>query len=81
MFVERERLGFDVLCDPGLVLHERLGLPVYEAPGGVRVYERLSFLAVEGAVRRVFHPVPIPRRNATDILTHINHQQTRQMLD
>lgn len=76
-FADREELSFPLLADPALVLHERLGLPTLQTPSGERVYERLSFLAREGAVQRVFHPVPIPRRNAVDILTHTDHDQTR----
>jgi peroxiredoxin len=72
-FALREGLPFALLSDPGLLLHRELGLPTYLTPAGERVYERLSFLAHEGVIQRVFHPVPIPRRNATDILTHLNH--------
>ncbi len=74
-FAARERLDFPLLCDPELLLHRSLGLPVYETPSGESVYQRMSFLAHEGIVQRVFHPIPIPRRNAADILTHINHHQ------
>jgi peroxiredoxin len=72
-FALREGLPFALLSDPELRLHECLGIPTYEAAGGQRVYERLSFLARESSIQRVFHPVPIPRRNAADILTLTNH--------
>jgi peroxiredoxin len=75
-FALRERLSFPLLCDPELVLHRAMALPVYQTQGGEWVYERLSFLAHEASIQRVFHPIPIPRRNATDILTHINNHQT-----
>ncbi len=75
-FAERERLPFPLLCDPDLILHECVGLPVQGTTSGTRVYERLSFLAHAGVIQRVFHPVPIPRRNAADVLTHIDPRQT-----
>jgi peroxiredoxin len=75
-FALREGLPFALLSDPGLRLHEHLGIPTYEAADGERVYERLSFLAQGGSIQRVFHPVPIPRRNATDILTQTTDHQT-----
>jgi peroxiredoxin len=77
-FAQREGLSFPLLSDPGLRLREVLGIPTYEASGGEQVYERLSFLAHESSVQRVFHPVPIPRRNAADILTHTNHHQAHR---
>jgi peroxiredoxin len=74
-FAEREALPFPLLSDPDLRLHACLGIPTYETAAGERVYERLSFLAQEGSIQRVFHPVPIPRRNAADILTHTADNQ------
>jgi peroxiredoxin len=80
-FAAREGLGVELLSDPGLELHRHLELPVVLTSGDEHVYERLSFLAHEGGIQRVFHPIPIPRRNATDILTHTNHQrQVREEL-
>jgi len=74
-FARRERLPFPLLSDPELALVGTLGLPTYLTPDGRRLYRRLSFLADEGVIQRVFHPVPIPRRNAADIFTHLHHYQ------
>jgi peroxiredoxin len=75
-FALREGLPFALLSDPALELVGALGLPTYLTADRRRLYERLSFLAYQGSIQRIFHPIPIPRRNAPDILTHINYHHT-----
>jgi peroxiredoxin len=70
----RARLTFGMLSDQALALADALGLPTYTAATGERVYQRLAFFAREGVIEKVFYPVPIPRRNAIDILSWMAKQ-------
>jgi peroxiredoxin len=67
-FARRERLRFPLLSDDTLVLAEAIDLPTSLSRAGRRVYSRLTFIAHQGIIDRVFYPVPIPRRNALDVL-------------
>jgi len=75
-FCRRERLGFALLSDTELALAEAIDLPTQRAAGGERVYSRLTFIAHEGVIERIFYPVPIPRRNALDVLAWLDRQGT-----
>ena len=63
-----ERLGlpYPLASDPGLSLAEALGLPTFEFEGA-RLYKRLTFIAREGRIEKVFYPVFPPDRNARDV--------------
>ena len=65
-FAERERIPYPLLNDRELRLAEGLGLPTFEA-GEMRLYKRLTFVAREGAIAKVFYPVFPPDRNAADV--------------
>jgi peroxiredoxin len=67
-FAARERLPFSLASDVTLELASALGLPTSITPSGDRVYKRMTLLASEGTIEWVFDPVPIPRRNAIDVL-------------
>lgn len=73
-FASREHLGFKLLSDEALVLADALDLPTFVAPGGERLYRRLTFFAREGVIEKVFYPVPIPRRDAIDVLSWMAQQ-------
>lgn len=75
-FCRRERLQFPLLSDPGLELADAIDLPTSISQGGERVYDRLTFIAHDGVIDRVFHPIPIPRRNALDVLAWLDRQGT-----
>jgi peroxiredoxin len=75
-FARRERLGFPLLSDVGMELADAIDLPTILAASGERVYERLTFIAHEGVIDEVFYPVPIPRRNAIDVLAWLAKQGT-----
>jgi hypothetical protein len=55
-------------------LAEALDLPTFTTIAGDRAYRRLTFFAREGIIEKVFYPVPIPRRNAIDILSWMAKQ-------
>ncbi len=76
LFARRERLAFPLLSDFAMELAEAIDLPTTLTAGGERVYSRLTFIAHEGVIDTVFHPVPIPRRNAIDVLAWLAKQGT-----
>jgi peroxiredoxin len=66
-FVERNRLPFPIVADPELLLARELGLPTFDI-AGLTLYRRLTLVAVDGAVEKVFYPVFPPDRNAADVV-------------
>ncbi len=76
LFARRERLAFPLLSDSRLELAEAIELPTTLKADGRRVYNRLTFIAHEGVIDTVFYPVPIPRRNAIDVLAWLAKQGT-----
>lgn len=61
-----EMLPHVVLSDGRLDLAEEMGLPTFDVDG-MRLYERLTFIAREGRVRKVFYPVPDPATHAAEV--------------
>lgn len=66
-FAQLERIPYPLLSDPDLRLAEALGLPTFEADGR-RFYRRLTFLAHEQRIAKVFYPVFPPHQNASQVL-------------
>jgi peroxiredoxin len=66
-FADRERIPYPLLNDRALRLAEALGLPTFEA-AGMRLYKRLTLIAREGTIVKVFYPVFPPDRNAADVV-------------
>jgi peroxiredoxin len=66
-FAEREHIPYPLLSDPELRLAAALRLPTFEA-AGMRLYRRLTFVAREQRIEKVFYPVFPPDRNAADVL-------------
>ena len=71
-FAEREHIPFPLLSDAGLALAgEPLRLPTFEA-GGMTLYRRLTLVAEENRVVKVFYPVFPPDRDAADVLAWLS---------
>jgi peroxiredoxin len=66
-FAAREHIPFPLLSDDGLRLDAALGLPTFEVEGRT-FYKRLTFVAVEGRIVKVFYPVFPPDRDAAAVL-------------
>jgi peroxiredoxin len=66
-FAEREHIPYPLLSDPHLQLVQLLGLPTFHAAGR-RFYCRLTFIARERRIVRVFYPVFPPHRNPSEVL-------------
>jgi peroxiredoxin len=73
-FAAREQIPYPLLADPELRLAEGLGLPTFQA-GGRRYYRRITFVARERRIAKVFYPVFPPQRNAAEVLTWLTAQQ------
>jgi peroxiredoxin len=57
-----------VAADPQLRLAEALRLPTFEFEG-TRLYKRLTLVAEEGRIVKVFYPVFPPDENAAEVVT------------
>jgi peroxiredoxin len=66
-FAAREHIPYSLLNDSAFLLAETLGLPTFETEGA-RFYKRLTFLAEDSQIVKVFYPVFPPDRNAADVL-------------
>jgi len=66
--VERLHLPFELLSDAGLDLAKALNLPTFEVDG-MKLIRRLTLIARDGAIRKVFYPVFPPDQNAELVLS------------
>jgi peroxiredoxin len=72
-FAMRERIPYMLLSDNAFQLEHLLGLPTFWA-GGRQYYRRLTFVAKDCVIVKVFYPVLAPERNATDVLDWLKSQ-------
>jgi peroxiredoxin len=70
-FAQREHIPYPLLSDDELKLAEAMGLPTFET-SGLRLYKRLTFVAEEGRIVKVFYPVFPPDRNADEVLAWLD---------
>jgi peroxiredoxin len=64
---DRLHLPFELLSDEERRLKELLHLPTFVA-AGMELYKRLTMIAVDGRIAKVFYPVFPPDRNAGEVL-------------
>jgi peroxiredoxin len=69
--VERLHLPFPLVSDPELRLRDALGLPTFEFPNLGDLYKRVTLIARDGVIRKVFYPVFPPGRNAAEVLDYL----------
>ena len=69
-FAERNRMPFPVVADPALRLGAALGLPTFEI-AGLTLYKRITLVAEDARIVKVFYPVFPPDRNAADVLAFL----------
>ena len=67
---ERLHLPFPLLSDANGELTEMLDLPTFEAEGEL-LLKRLTFVARDGMIEKVFYPVFPPDRNAADVSDYL----------
>ena len=66
-FAERNRMPFPVISDPERRLGAALRLPTFEI-AGLTLYKRITLVAENGRIVKVFYPVFPPDANAGDVL-------------
>jgi len=69
-FAERNRMPFPVIADPERKLGAALALPTFEI-AGYTLYKRLTLVADEGRIEKVFYPVFPPDANAGEVLAYL----------
>jgi peroxiredoxin len=67
-FAGRERMPYPLLNDSDLLLADQLGLPTFEF-ADMRLYRRLTFIARDGKVAKVFYPVFPPDEHPAEVLS------------
>jgi peroxiredoxin len=70
-FAGREHIRYPLLSDHDLVLAERMGLPTF-ATSGMTLYKRLTFVAEQGRIVKIFYPVFPPDRNADEVIAWLD---------
>ena len=70
--VERLHLPFELLSDEKLAFARSLQLPTFEADG-MKLIKRITLIARDGAIVKVFYPVFPPDRNAADVLSWLEN--------
>jgi len=71
--VERLHLPFPLLSDPDLAYTDVLRLPTF-AVAGQTLLKRLTLIARDGRIEKVFYPVFPPDKNADEVLTWLRQQ-------
>jgi peroxiredoxin len=69
--VERLHLPFELLSDENLKFARALKLPTFEVDG-MTLIRRITLIARDGVIRKVFYPVFPPDRNANDVSAWLN---------
>ena len=78
-FAQREHIPYPLLSDRELELADAMGLPTFET-SGLELYKRLTFVAEEGRIVKVFYPVFPPDRNAGDVLAWLEALQSLSLI-
>ena len=66
-FAERNSMPFPVVSDPERKLGAALGLPTFDI-AGLTLYKRITLVAEDARIVKVFYPVFPPDANAGDVL-------------
>jgi peroxiredoxin len=66
-FADRNRMPFPVISDPDRKLGVALGLPTFEI-AELTLYKRITLVAEDARIVKVFYPVFPPDANAGDVL-------------
>jgi peroxiredoxin len=72
-FAERNHMPFPVISDPRRELAAALGLPTFDI-AGLTLYKRITLVAENGRIVKVFYPVFPPDANAADVLRWLQNR-------
>ena len=75
-FAERNAMPFPVIADPERRLGAALNLPTFEI-AGLTLYKRLTLVAEDARVVKVFYPVFPPNANAGDVVRWLQDRISR----
>ena len=70
----RLHLPFPLLSDPGLSLAKAIGLPTFTV-SGLELYRRLTLIAEDARIEKVFYPVFPPDSNAEQVLAWLSKRR------
>jgi len=70
----RLHLPFDLLSDSHFLLQKSLTLPTFVA-NNLLLYKRLTLIAEQSVIKKVFYPVFPPNQNASQIIDWLKSQQ------
>jgi peroxiredoxin len=70
-FAERNRMPFPVIADPERKLGAALGLPTFDI-AELTLYKRITLVAQDARIVKVFYPVFPPDANAGDVLAWLS---------
>ena len=65
---QRLHLPFELLSDETLQLKSAMSLPTFKTLG-MELYKRLTLIAVDGEIKKVFYPVFPPDKNADEVIS------------
>ena len=68
---ERLHLPFALLSDSDGAMCDALNLPQHDGRRHASAHKRLTFIAEQGRITKVFYPVFPPDRSAQDVLNHL----------
>ena len=72
--VKRLHLPFELLSDANLKLTTSLQLPTFEVENK-QLIKRLTFIAKEGKIVKVFYPVFPPDKNAQEVVEWLKQEK------
>ena len=72
-FAERNHMPFPVVSDPERALGAALGLPTFEI-AGLTLYKRITLVAEDARIVKVFYPVFPPDANAGEVLRWLQNR-------
>jgi peroxiredoxin len=70
---DRLELSFPLVSDSGLQLKQLLRLPTFSV-AGMELYKRITLVAMNGRIEKVFYPVFPPNRSAAEVLAWLRKQ-------
>jgi peroxiredoxin len=73
---DRLHLPFELLSDEDLAFAKALGLPTFEAEGMI-LLKRLTLVANDGRIEKVFYPVFPPDKNAEEVVEWLSQNPLR----
>jgi peroxiredoxin len=74
-FAARTRMPFPIISDQQFILAATLSFPTFEFNEG-RFYKRLTLIAEQGIIAKVFYPVFPADRNAIEVLNWLTHHRS-----